>query len=365
MSGQRIGVGLAGVRALYGRLQDYFGVWAIEPKTLLAAAEHVRSIDLVAHVRAQQRADHGGSSQAGSRGYAVLPGSIALIEASGTLMKAESSLEDSTSTVSLAAAIPRRRWRSQRGRRAVSDRFARRNGLRYRGPGRRRRRGPRPSNLFTHTRRTSAARPPTGLARKPRRCSRTQPVLHPASAPTWPSRTCRARLSRKGSRCTSFVPANSKALAHQEHRSQTSNLPSGQRVVDGLNEYFLAAVASGRKLSLAQVRQLADGRVHVAQDALKLKLLDGVQSLDATLAQLQKAAGTGGNQQARAAKSKPPAAKHAVPKQKLRRDVEAQYLQLVAAYAGRTAPPRGRLPRWRSPASIPTFMLNIERRVGV
>ena len=60
-----------------------------------------------------------------------------------------------------------------------------------------------------------------------------------------------------------------------------------QRIVSGLNEHFLAAVASGRRLSLDHVRKLADGRVHLAADAQRLGLIDAVGSLGDVLAKLQ------------------------------------------------------------------------------
>jgi ElaB/YqjD/DUF883 family membrane-anchored ribosome-binding protein len=62
-----------------------------------------------------------------------------------------------------------------------------------------------------------------------------------------------------------------------------------QRIVDDLNSHFLQGVAAGRGMKLAQVRERADGRVHVGKAAIPLGLIDGVQSLDATFAGLVKA----------------------------------------------------------------------------
>lgn len=59
-----------------------------------------------------------------------------------------------------------------------------------------------------------------------------------------------------------------------------------QKLVNGYGEDFVAAVAAGRNLPRVTAEQLADGRVHKAADALSLKLIDGVQSIDATLSQL-------------------------------------------------------------------------------
>lgn len=59
-----------------------------------------------------------------------------------------------------------------------------------------------------------------------------------------------------------------------------------QKSVNNYGDMFIEAIAAGRGLSKAQVKQLADGRIHGAAAAADLKLIDGVQTLDATLAAL-------------------------------------------------------------------------------
>lgn len=56
--------------------------------------------------------------------------------------------------------------------------------------------------------------------------------------------------------------------------------------VAGINQHFLAAVQRGRRASAEQVQAWADGKVYLAETAHALGLIDGVQSLDDTLAQL-------------------------------------------------------------------------------
>lgn len=73
------------------------------------------------------------------------------------------------------------------------------------------------------------------------------------------------------------VEVNDKQLAHW------------QELINKTNDLFLAAVQKGRNFTKAQTKQLADGRVHMAADAKDLGLIDGVQSLDKTLAGLSKA----------------------------------------------------------------------------
>ncbi len=63
-----------------------------------------------------------------------------------------------------------------------------------------------------------------------------------------------------------------------------AHLAEAQRIVTGFHNAFIDAVARGRKLPHAYVSTLADGRVHPARDAVGLKLVDAVETFDATLA---------------------------------------------------------------------------------
>lgn len=56
-----------------------------------------------------------------------------------------------------------------------------------------------------------------------------------------------------------------------------------QREVDDLNQHFLTGVATGRRMKIERVRQLADGRVWIAAEAKTLGLIDEVASFDAAM----------------------------------------------------------------------------------
>lgn len=62
------------------------------------------------------------------------------------------------------------------------------------------------------------------------------------------------------------------------------HLAEFQREVDACNATFLAAVASGRGMTAEQVSAVADGRSHMAQDALALGLIDKIATYDGMLA---------------------------------------------------------------------------------
>jgi signal peptide peptidase SppA len=60
-----------------------------------------------------------------------------------------------------------------------------------------------------------------------------------------------------------------------------------QEYVDGLNEHFLAGVSAGRKMPMEQVRKAADGRIHLAEQARRMGLLDAVEGQDAAMQALR------------------------------------------------------------------------------
>lgn len=61
-----------------------------------------------------------------------------------------------------------------------------------------------------------------------------------------------------------------------------------QHEVNQINESFLAAVATGRGLSLDYTRALADGRTHIAREAESIGLVDGVRTLESLVSDLQR-----------------------------------------------------------------------------
>nr|WP_319489214.1 signal peptide peptidase SppA [uncultured Caproiciproducens sp.] len=64
-----------------------------------------------------------------------------------------------------------------------------------------------------------------------------------------------------------------------------------QGLVDESYEQFVGIVAQGRKMSVDTVKPIADGRIYTAQQALDLKLIDGIQEYDATEEQMKKELG--------------------------------------------------------------------------
>lgn len=69
-----------------------------------------------------------------------------------------------------------------------------------------------------------------------------------------------------------------------------------QQSIEKLYDRFIKRVAAGRKLPEAKVRQIAEGRVWLATDALKLGLIDGLGGLDKAIDEAARLAGIAGNE---------------------------------------------------------------------
>ena len=59
-----------------------------------------------------------------------------------------------------------------------------------------------------------------------------------------------------------------------------------QKNVDAFAELFIAAVARGRRVSIAKAREWADGRVEIGDSAKRCGMIDGIATLEAVLASM-------------------------------------------------------------------------------
>jgi protease-4 len=67
-----------------------------------------------------------------------------------------------------------------------------------------------------------------------------------------------------------------------------------QAVIDNTHEQFVTAVANGRKLPIESIRTIADGRILSGEQALKLKLVDRLGTLQDAIEEAGKLAGIAG-----------------------------------------------------------------------
>ena len=269
------------------QLEQYFGVWAMAEDRFRGLVDHVASLDLVAHVTLNQQPAAIAAASSRARGDAEVVDGVAVVDLSGTLMKTVSSLSSGTSTVNARRQI----------RQATDDPAVKAILLRIDSPG----------GTVAGTADLAGEISAAIAAGKP--CYAFVEDLA-ASAAYWIASACTKVFSNAtalvGSIGTySTVADYSAAAAKQGVKVHViragefkgagipgteitpQQLAEMQRMVNDLNAEFVSAVGAGRKLSAEAVAGLADGRLHVAKNAISFGLIDGIQSFDATLSQLR------------------------------------------------------------------------------
>jgi signal peptide peptidase SppA len=267
-------------------LDQYFGVWAIEEGAFRSAINVFERFNLASHLASPAaQAVLTSDAPARGRGYAVTEDGVGILRLDGPLMKHLSSLSAGTSTV-----LARRALRAM-----AADKQVRSILLVIDSPG-------------------GTAAGTKDLADDVAAAAAVKPV-HAfiedlgASAAYWiasrASKVFAGEGALVGSIGTFAVVEDSSAEAAQlgvkvhviragAHKGAgvpgtevtPEQLAELQRIVNGINDHFLAGVSAGRKLSAERVRELADGRVHLARDAAGLGLIDGVSTFDQVLAAL-------------------------------------------------------------------------------
>ena len=100
-----------------------------------------------------------------------------------------------------------------------------------------------------------------------------------------------AELARKiGLEGVTISSGGNKDLLNPLKPVNTNHIAILERPIRQLYERFVGIVAKGRNLPVETVRQLADGRVFSAEDALKHKLIDSIGHEADAMRQLKKLA---------------------------------------------------------------------------
>ncbi len=275
--------GSAGQLARLPYAHEYLGVWAILEDVFRGHFAWFQKTDL--HLHVQQNAERVKAEARDAGLYGVTKDGTALISLSGTLMKQVSSMSSGTSTV-----FARRQVRA-----AMRDPEVNSILLRIDSPG-----GTaagtqeladdvaaaakeKPVYAFIEDLGASAAYWVASQAKK----VFTNSTGIVGSIGTYMSVMDLSGMAAKEGIKVHVIRAGEFKGAGQPGTEITqAQLAEWQKTVDGLNDHFVRGVAQGRGLTLEKTRALADGRVYVGKAAIEAGLVDGVQTLDATLAQL-------------------------------------------------------------------------------
>lgn len=278
-------------------MAEYFGVWAVKEDFFRAAVDRVAMMDLGLHVRTQrERIQQAGMGAGGNSLYRVVMADegIALVDIRGSLMKQETSLDESTSTVAMRRSI----------RALAADDNVKGVMIRIESPG-----GTsagtqeladdvaalatvKPVHVFIEDLGASAA---YWIA--------CQASFLSTNAQGWVGSIgtyatiydCSAAAAKDGIKVHVVRAGEFKGMGTPGTEITDGQLAEWQRLVDQTNGFFLRAVAAGRGMSAEQVRQLNDGRVYIGADAKAKGLVDEVETFDAAFARLQSAVVGGGS----------------------------------------------------------------------
>ncbi|HEV2970635.1 MAG TPA: S49 family peptidase [Pirellulales bacterium] len=269
------------------RIEQYFGPWAVEEIQFQAAVNVLKRIDIRAHVADSLASSTNRQPPRAARRTYSMAGSTAIVPLSGALMKAESSLNLSTSTV-----FARRQVRQAAADEGVAGILL----------------------VIDSAGGTTAGT--SDLAADVARAAKSKPVLAYcedlcAAAAYWIA----SQATKVFANATAIVGSIGSFMVIEDSSQRAENegvkvhviragkfkgagcpgtpideefLENWQSIIDNLNEHFLRAVAAGRGLSPEAVRELADGRAHLAATAQAKRLIDGVKTIDEVLAMFPK-----------------------------------------------------------------------------
>lgn len=277
------------------RLSDYFGAWAVEPERFARMAAAVQAMDLSAHVRSSTAGEArrvGGAPVAG-RDYDLTDDGVAVITLSGVLMKSVGSMQEGTSSVEARRVI----------RGAAASPQVKAIALVIDSPG----------GTVSGTQ---------DLANEVARAAKTKPTVAyiedlGASAAYWVASQASKvyanesalvgsigvftviedmseRAGRLGIKVHVVKAGAMKGAGVPGTPVTEDQLAEIQRLIDADYKLFVREVAKGRRMTQEKVRELADGRVHIAGEAAKLGLIDGVRSLDDVLGEATGGKSAGG-----------------------------------------------------------------------
>lgn len=270
----------------FARLDEYFGTWSMEPERFLAQWSLISRTDFARHMGTVSTSTHASSVEliAGKGGK-----SVAIVRATGTLMKQRSSMGGGSSTIQIRRDI----------RSAAAD--------------------PNVSGILIAIDSPGGTTAGTAdLAAEVKTARKSKPVWAHiddlgASAAYWVAsqadviyaNTATALVGSIGTVMTVYDMSGNaekegvKALVFATGPLKGAGTPGTaitdaqrayfQKIVDEGQASFDTAVRAGRGMSAAQLASVRTGAVFSAPEALSLKLIDGIRSLDRTIEALANA----------------------------------------------------------------------------
>lgn len=265
-------------------LADYFGIWSCYEPVFRAIAERSNGVNLHAHV---QSADVRQSvADRDSRMYGVSKDGIAQFSVQGVMMKSVPSMGDGTSTVRLRQQI----------RSAKRDPEVLGGILIMDTPG-----GTVKGNadlaaevaafaaakpLYAYVEDMTASAGVSVASQATKRYANNASALYGAMGTYSVVSDMSGMAEKLGVKVHVIKAGEFKGLGEPGTPVTEEQLAELQRIVNSLNDGYLQLIASGLGKPVEQIKAMADGRVHPAGDAIRMGLIDGIQTYEQTYQQL-------------------------------------------------------------------------------
>jgi ClpP class serine protease len=236
------------------QIDQYIGLWAVDDVRFLQMIEGIRRLDLASHI--QNNASRNIAAAVSTVGRAGSTGAnLAIVDIEGSLTKRGSSMSNAGSLIRLRQEI----------RRLADDPDIAGIMLRIDSPGG-----------------TVAGTP--DLAAAVAAAAKKKPVHafvedFTASAAYWVA----SQASRIVANDRTAMVGSIGTFVGLYDFSAAAGQDGIKAIVIKSGKFKGAGFAQGRGLSVADVESLADGRVHVASDAVDRRLIDGIESFDAAM----------------------------------------------------------------------------------
>jgi signal peptide peptidase SppA len=266
------------------QMADYFGLWCVEEQAFRSLVDRFNGINLHAHFASA--APREAAAKQKQVDMAVTPEGIAMLQINGPMMKSVSSLGEGSSTVQLRQQLRAARKSPEiigamlvmdtpggtaKGNRDLADEVARFAQA-------------KPIYSYTEDQTTSAGVSVASQATK--RFANNATALYGAMG-TYSVLMDQSGVAEKlGVKVHVIKAGQYKGMGEPGTPITEEQLNEAQRIVNALNEGYLETIARGLAKDVGAIRSIADGRVIMAADAVRMGLLDGIQTFDETYAQL-------------------------------------------------------------------------------
>lgn len=263
------------------KLSNYAGLWCIEPTRFSQMLTHVNSMNMAAHVASQQPRSIGFTDQ---RYQSIEGGSIAVIDIQGTMTKAGSSLGGG-GTVEARKAI----------RQAEEDKTVSSIILRFDSP------GGTVSGTADLASEVKATTKPTIAFVEDLCCSAAMWVASQCDEIFANNATAMIgsigtfmglydiskALETEGIKAVVIKAGEFKGGGFPGMEITDAQQAEWQRQIDAIQTQFTAGIASGRGMTVDHAKTLVTGLTYLADEAMSLKLIDGIKTFDEVVAGLR------------------------------------------------------------------------------